>query len=193
MIASIHGVLESIRGNILVVRVGGVGLQVLVPTSVISTYGTPGHEIDLLTHLIVREDALTLYGFKREEERHVFEALLGVSGIGPRMALAVLNTLSPEMVANAVHAEEAELLARVPGVGKKTAQKIVLDLKGKLLLGPSEEGIAAISSIDTDVLEVLTAMGFSIAEGQAAIQSIPPDAPDDIEERVRLALTYFAR
>jgi len=191
MIASVSGILEVIGESQVVVRVGGVGLQIAVPHSVISQAPGIGHEISLLTHLIVREDALTLFGFLRPEERFAFELLLQVSGVGPRLALSVLNTLSPETLANAIHSEDATTVARVPGVGKKTAQKIVLELKGRLTPTAAVGGLAAISTIDTDVLEILTSMGFSIVEAQAAIQSIPRDTPDDIEERVRAALQYF--
>lgn len=193
MIASISGVLQHIGPNRLVVQVGGVGLEVFVPTSVISRVGQVGQRVDLLTHLVVREEMLALYGFLTEEEKYTFEMLLTVPGVGPRLALAVLNSLSPEQLANAVHREEAELIARVPGVGKKTSQKIVLELKGRLVPAHLPGELAAISSRDTEVMEALTAMGFSIVEAQAAIQSIPRDAPDELEERIRLALNYFAR
>ncbi len=193
MIASISGILQHIGPNRLVVQVGGVGLEVFVPASVISRVGQVGQRVDLLTHLVVREEMLALYGFLTEEEKYTFEMLLTVPGVGPRLALAVLSSLSPEQLANAVHREEAELIARVPGVGKKTSQKIVLELKGRLVPAHLPGELAAISSRDTEVMEALTAMGFSIVEAQAAIQSIPRDAPDELEERIRLALNYFAR
>ncbi len=193
MIASVSGVLQSIRNTSVVVRVGGVGLEIFVPAGVFTTLGEVGQPVELLTHLVVREDSLTLYGFQNEEQRAVFEMLLGITGIGPRLALAVLSTLSPEMLANAVQRDEPEVIARVPGVGKKTAQKIALELKGRLLPEALAPGLVPMSALDTEVIEALTALGYSIVEAQAAIQSIPPDAPEDIEERVRLALTYFYR
>ncbi len=193
MIASISGVLQHIGPNRLIVQVGGVGLEIFVPASVIARVGQVGQRVDLLTHLVVREDMLALYGFLTEEEKYTFEMLLTVPGVGPRLALAILNSLSPEQLASAVHREEAELIARVPGVGKKTSQKIVLELKGRLAPAHLPGELAAISARDTEVMEALTAMGFSIVEAQAAIQSIPRDAPDELEERIRLALNYFAR
>lgn len=192
MIASLNGDVEWIGDDSIVVRVGGVGLQVSVPVSVLDELDGVVGPIHLITHLVVREDALTLYGFSSMEERRVFLLLLGVSGVGPRLALAVLSTLTIEMLANAVEGEQPEVISRVPGVGKKTAQKIVLELKGKLFAGDLPSGLGAIASVDTDVVEVLTSMGFSIVEAQAAIQSIPKDTPDDIEERVRIALSYFS-
>lgn len=193
MIASLSGVLQHIGPNRLIVQVGGVGLEVFVPASVIARVGQVGQRVDLLTHLVVREDVLALYGFLTEEEKYTFEMLLTVPGVGPRLALAILNSLSPEQLASAVHREVAELIARVPGVGKKTSQKIVLELKGRLVPAHLPGELAAISARDTEVMEALTAMGFSIVEAQAAIQSIPRDAPDELEERIRLALNYFAR
>ncbi len=192
MIASISGVLQHIGEISIVVSVGGIGLKVLVPATAFNKLGRIGDPIELYTHLIVREDALTLYGFLSEEDRAIFEMLLGVSGIGPRLAVAVVGTLSPEMLANAIHQDDPDVIAHVPGVGKKTAQKIVLELKGKLIPEAIPGGLAAVSSLDTEVIDALTTMGFSIVEAQAALQSIPRDTPEDIEERVRLALAYFA-
>lgn len=192
MIASLSGNLLRVGKETIVVGVGGIGLEVNVPSSVLNTLGQIGQPVEIVTYLVVREDALTLYGFSGEEEKAVFGMLLDVSGIGPRLALAVLNTLSPEVLANAIQRDEPEIIARVPGVGKKTAQKIVLELKGRLLPETLPPGLAAVSTVDTEVIEVLTAMGFSLVEAQAALQAIPRDAPDEIEERVRLALSYFA-
>ena len=192
MIASLHGVVDWIGKESLVVRVGGLGLRVWVTTGVINKLAELGREINLAAYLVVREDSLTLFGFFSEEEKTIFELLMTVPGIGPRIALTALNTLSPEMLANAVQRDEPEVLARIPGVGKKTAQKIVLELKGKIIPSEMPAGLAAVSALDTEVIDALTAMGFSIVEAQAALQSIPRDAPDDIEERVRIALSYFS-
>lgn len=192
MISSLYGTLEAIGDDHVVVRVGGVGLHVYVPATLHKSLGGRGSQIGLHTSLVVRENALTLYGFAEEEERALFEMLLGVSGIGPRMALAALSTLSVEMISNAVAREEAEVLTRVPGVGKKTAQKMVLELKGRLIPEAFPAGIGAVSEVDTEVIAALTALGYSIVEAQAALQSIPEETPDDIEERVLAALAYFA-
>jgi Holliday junction DNA helicase RuvA len=192
MIASLSGKLLRIGDETIVIGVGGVGLEVNVPSSVFNMLGQVGQPVDLVTYLVVRDDSLTLYGFASEEEKAVFDLLLDVSGIGPRLALSVLNTLSPEVLANAIQRDDPELISRVPGVGKKTAQKIVLELKGRLLPETLPPGLAMVSSVDTEVIEALTVMGFSLVEAQAALQAIPRDAPDEIEERVRLALSYFA-
>ncbi len=193
MIASISGTLQHIGEDTVVVAVGGVGLEITVTSSVLNRAGRIGQPIDMVTQLIVREDSLTLYGFASEEEKVTYGLLLGVSGIGPRLAMAVVNVLSPSVLANAVQRDEPEIISRVPGVGKKTAQKIVLELKGKLVPEGMPEGLVSVTAGDTEVLEALTAIGFSLVEAQAALQAIPKDAPDDIEERVRLALAYFAQ
>ena len=144
------------------------------------------------TILIVREDSTTLYGFATTAEREIFETLLSISGVGPKMALAVLSTLSIDNLRNAVISERAEILARVPGIGKKTAQRVLLELKDKLNLGLDSVPISVFEDVNSDVLDALVALGYSIVEAQTAIQALPKDAPEDIETRVRLALQYFA-
>lgn len=192
MIASLHGVVQAARGNSIIVEVGGVGIEVFVP---LPTYNELRVEIaqriNLYTYLVVREDSLTLFGFREEQEKEIFTQLLTVSGVGPRLALSVLSTLTPETLANAIQNDQPELISRVPGVGKKTAQKIVLDLKGKLRAEALPEGLAAVSRSDTEIIEALTGLGYSIVEAQAAIQSIPRDASPEFEDRLLLALSYF--
>jgi Holliday junction DNA helicase RuvA len=192
MIASIHGYLESLAEDHLIVRVGGVGLRVFVPTTVLTRVDGVGREVALYTHLAVREDSLTLYGFLDEHARDLFETLVGVSGVGPKLAISILSTLSIDLLRRAVANDEPEILARVPGIGKKTAEKLAFALKDKLKLDARAPALDMLSDADTDVMDALTALGYSIVEAQAAVQSIPPDAPDDLEERVRIALHYFA-
>jgi Holliday junction DNA helicase RuvA len=143
--------------------------------------------------LIVRETELTLYGFESQADRDLFNLLLGVDGVGPKASLSVLSTMNIEAVQRAVFAEEAELLNRVPGVGKKTAQKIVLYLQDRLKPTDTLQSLAAMSDTDSEVLAALTALGYSVVEAQSAIQALPKDAPDDVEERLRLALQYFQK
>ena len=193
MISSLRGLIQQTSPDSLVIDVGGVGLKVFVPTSVFEHVDGVGKMVFLHTHLIVREDALTLYGFASEEQRSLFETLLGVQGVGPKLALAVLSFVSPDNLRRAVGQEQPELLDRVPGVGKKTAEKIVFHLKDKFGPGLPLGATAPITDLDTDVLGALTALGYSVVESQAALQSIPKDAPKDVEERVRLALQYFAK
>jgi holliday junction DNA helicase RuvA len=190
MIASLHGEVLGADNESLVVSIGGLGLRVFVTPAVRSQY-RPGERIQLHTHLVVREDALTLYGFEREDERAFFLLLLGVNGVGPRMALGVLSILSVDAVRRAVQNEQPEIFGRVPGVGKKTGQKIILHLQGKVGEGLVFEGMP-VTDIDTEVLEALTALGYSVVEGQAALQSIPRDTAQDVETRLRAALQYFS-
>lgn len=191
MIDIISGQVASFATNYVVIMVGGIGFRVHTPTTVHDLIEGTGQHVTLYTHLAVREDALTLYGFTDADERSLFETLLGVSGIGPRLALAILSTLTIEHLKNAIAREEPEVLTRVPGIGKKSAQKIVFELKDKLQVD-AVTGLAAISDTDADVIAALTALGYSVVEVQTALQAIPRDAPKTIEDRVRLALDYFA-
>jgi len=191
MIASISGRVQEVYPDSLVVDVGGVGLHVYAPAPWRDRLQA-GESIFLHTYLVVREDALTLYGFETRESRELFSLLLGVNGVGPRMALSILSTLSPDAIRRAVFHEQAEVFQRVPGVGKQTAQKILLYLEHRL---PGEAGLApmaVISAVDTEVIAALTGLGYSVVEAQTALQSIPRDTAQDIETRLRLALQYFS-
>ena len=142
---------------------------------------------------IISENELTLYGFESQADRDLFTLLLGVAGVGPKVALSVLSTMNIETVQRAVFSDEPELLSRVPGVGKKSAQKIALHLKDRLKPTDTIASVAAMSDADSEVLAALTALGYSVVEAQSAIQSLTKDAPDDVEERLRLALQYFQK
>ena len=190
MIATLHGEISQIEDNALIIEVGGVGLRVFVPAPLRGQVKT-GEAIFLFTHLVVREDALILYGFESQGDRELFNILLGVDGVGPKVALSVLSTMTLDAIQRAVFADEPDILSRVPGVGKKTAQKMALHLKDKLKPGDGFSKLAIISDADSEVLAALTALGYSVVEAQAAIQTIPKDAPDDTGERLRLALGYF--
>jgi Holliday junction DNA helicase RuvA len=190
MIDILTGQVAVIGDQHLVMMIGGVGLRVNIPRSVREMVDGRGQTITLYTHLVVREDALALYGFTDHDERALFETLLTVSGVGPRLALAIISTLSVAQLQNAVAREEPEILTRVPGIGKKLAQRLALELKDKLAIEPAT-GLAAISDSDADVLAALTALGYSVVEAQSALQAIPRDAPPDVETRVLLALQYF--
>lgn len=190
MIATLRGEISQIEDNALILEVGGVGLRVFVPAP-LRGRAKAGEAVFLFTHLVVREDALTLYGFESQADRELFNLLLGVDGVGPKVALSVLSTLTLDAVQRAVFAEESEILGRVPGVGKKTAQKIALHLHDKLKPTDALKSMAAMSDVDSEVLAALTALGYSVVEAQAAIQALPKDAPGNVEERLRMALGYF--
>jgi Holliday junction DNA helicase RuvA len=192
MIACLSGKVVITAPDSIVVDVGGVGFRIFVPTT-LSDRLHPGEPVFLHTHLIVRQDLLALYGFETTESRHFFELLLSVDGIGPKSAVTILSVMAPDAIRRAVFNEQAEVFTRVPGVGRKTAQKILLYLQDKIGkmegLGP----VAAMSDAETEALEALTALGYSVVEAQAALQAIPRDAPKDVESRLRLALQYFSR
>ena len=190
MIRSIRGIVLSIGEGDLTLELGGIGLRVAITGSVHSAGPEVGKPFFLHTYLIVREDELSLYGFQSAEERGLFEVLLGVSGVGPKLALSVLSNISPDVLRSAVANKQPEILTRVPGIGKKTGEKIIFHLKD-ILTAPAVE-IRVPSDVDTEVLGVLTGLGYSLVESQSGFQSIPEDAEDDLEGRVRLALQYFS-
>jgi holliday junction DNA helicase RuvA len=189
MIAAIQGEVIGLGDDHLILLVGGIGIRVFTPVE-ICTKGRIGENYFLHTHLVVREDVLNLYGFLLEEERKFFTLLLGVNGVGPRVSLAILSSLSIDAIRRAVLGEQAEIFSRVPGVGKKTSQKILLHLQGRVE-GDLEKLGVPILDVDTEVLDALTSLGYSVVEAQAALQSIPRDGPTDLESRLRLALQYF--
>jgi Holliday junction DNA helicase RuvA len=192
MISSINGRIIDLPPDSLVLEVGGVGLQVFVPSHLRVDLRV-GEHIQLYTYLVVRQDSLTLFGFSTAEEREFFTLLIGVNGVGPRLALSGLSTLNPETIRRAVFTEQAEVFSRIPGIGKKTAQKILLHLQDKVKAVEGFEPVAAMDDTDTQVLEALISLGYSVVEAQAALQAIPKDSPDDVETRIRLALGYFSR
>ena len=192
MISVLNGrVIETLSDGV-VVNLGGIGLQVSVPSGTRERF-RPGDEILLYTHLIVRQDALILYGFETREEREIYALLLTVDGVGPKSALAVLSTLSPDAIRRAIFHEQPEMFSRVPGIGRKTAQKILLQLQDKISAAAGGlEAAAGYSDLDAEIVAALTSLGYSVVEAQAALQSIPKNAPDDLEERLRAALAYFS-
>jgi holliday junction DNA helicase RuvA len=192
MIASLNGTIIQRETGSLVVEVGGVGLQVHVPASLCERI-RPGERIFLNTYLVVRQDALTLYGFESLDGREIFTQLLTVNGVGPRVAMSILSALDPDTIRRAVFHEQIDLLSRVPGVGKKTAQKIMLQLHDRIKAVEGFGPMVAVSEVDAEVLAALTSLGYSVVEAQTAIQYIPTGTPENVEERLRLALAYFVR
>ncbi len=192
MIATVSGRIDECGSDYVVVEVGGVGLQVYVPAPLRDRLRA-GENTFLYTQLIMRQDLLALYGFDTSEGREYFNMLLTVNGVGPRSALGILSALTPDAIRRAVFHEQAEVFSRAPGIGKKTAQKILLQLQDKIKPDIGLEPVRGMSDVDSQVLEALTALGYSVVEGQAALQNIPRDAPEEVEERLRLALQYFSR
>ncbi len=191
MISRIRGTVLSIKPPVAIVDVSGVGFRVSCSQAALDTLDV-GRTADLHTHLIVREDELSLYGFATEEEVALFQTLLGVSGVGPRTALAMLSKLQPETLRAAIVGDRVDVISRVPGIGRKTAEKIIFTLKGKL--GGLEAAPAVpMSAVDTEVISALTALGYIVTEAQAALASLPRGEKLDLEEKIRLSLAYFSR
>lgn len=195
MIASLRGKLLWSGPDYAIVDTGGVGYQVFAPRPVLQALSAGDDEVLLYTYLHVREDALVLYGFESMEQRAFFETLIGVSGVGPRMALGLLSAAPIDQLHIAIASENMALLSQVPGIGKKTAARLVLELKGKLDLskvpGGGAPAHAPAAALNAELQEILTSLGYSALEAQSAVSSLPADAPPEIEERLRLALRYF--
>lgn len=189
MIARLHGTVLDRGADWLVVDVGGVGFVVNVPAGVVAA-AKVGAEITLQTHLVVREDGLTLYGFPDPHEQRLFQSLIAVNGVGPKVALALLSALSADELSFAIASGNAAALARAQGVGQKLANRIVLELRDKMTAAAP----ASIGGVESDdVVAALMALGYSQAEAVDAVarSEFPAGAP--IEEKVRLALAYFAK
>ena len=190
MISSLNGTISFLSHDSLTLDVNGVGFEVFVDKNLLSEHQVGDH-LQLLINMVIRQDLLALYGFQTAEEKVVFNLLLGADGVGPKLAMAIISNLSMDNIRNAVLAEKPEYFVRVPGVGKKTAQKIVIHLSGKFPdvgLHP----VSAIASKDDEVIESLIALGFSVVEAQTAVQSIPRDFSEDMEDRLRYALQFFS-
>lgn len=193
MIALLSGILFAKTPPRVIVQTAGLGYEVDLPMS--SFYGLPavGQPVTLLTHLVVREDAHLLYGFTTEGERAAFRELIKISGIGPRIALAVLSGLSVEQLSQAVALQDAASLVKVPGIGKKTAERMLLELKGRLADAlPGAAGrLPAAEGSATEISSALLALGYSEKEALAAVRALPPGL--DVAEGIRQALKHLVR
>jgi Holliday junction DNA helicase RuvA len=191
MISKISGVVWDTGVGYVVIRASGIGYQVHVPSDVLEQIKSVEQPVELFTHFYVRESRLALYGFLTKEKRALFELLLDISGVGPSVALSLLSTLSPDALRQAVLQDEPALLTRVPGIGSKTARKIIFHLKDKVI---PVDGRATplLTDADTEVIAALTELGFSLVEAQSALQNLPRDEDLSVEERIRLALSSLA-
>ena len=192
MIVALEGVLESRGIDSAVVKVGPLNLLVNVPGSTLSRLGTVGDKVHLHTHLYVREDIIAIYGFASADELALFQNLISVSGIGPKAALAFLSTLNVEQLVSAIVSGNVDLLTQVPGIGKKMAGRVVLELKGKLEKGWAGAVTPALTLDDADVVAALTTLGYSLKEATQAVAGLPNAEELDLEKKVRLALQQLA-
>ena len=193
MITALEGILESRTNNSALVKVGPITLNVFVSTTTLSWLGNPGSIVHLHTYLYIREDNIALYGFASREELQLFQSLLTVSSIGPRNALGILSVLNPEQLVAAIEGGNDGLLSQVPGIGKKTAGRIILELKGKL---EKAWGVAISPSLtggDTDIVAALTGLGYSLREATQAAAGLTDAEGLDLEEKVKLALQKLAK
>src|SRR5947209_3159480 len=195
MIASIHGTLEMCRADQAIIRVGGFSVRVFAPSSTLNRLNEIGMEVTLYTHFHVREDVMALYGFSGEEERDAFEQLINISGVGPKVALALLSVMDAPTLYKAIADEDQQKLALAPGVGKRLAARLILELKGKLPSLVALGGTSGYTSgkIQADVLEALVGLGYSTAEAQAALGKIPQNQGLTLEQQITYALRSFAR
>lgn len=196
MIASVEGLVSVREGNRVVVGIGGIGLEILVPLRTLDSIGDVGDKVRLETYLHVREDALTLYGFIDDNEKKMFRALLGVSGIGPKVALGILSVSSAGEVARMIHEEQAAALQSCPGVGRKTAERIVLELKDRIDIERFFPGAPAGApggkrELVDEAVSALVTLGISKIAAEKAVLDIfrdDTDAEFTIEDVVREAL-----
>ncbi|HET7791953.1 MAG TPA: Holliday junction branch migration protein RuvA [Rhizobacter sp.] len=190
MIGRLSGLLAEKNPPQLLVDVNGVGYEVDVPMSTFYNLPALGERVTLLTHFVVREDAQVLFGFLTPEERTTFRQLVKISGVGPRTALSILSGLSVSELAQAVSLQESGRLIKVPGIGKKTAERLLLELKGKLGADLALPASVA-NDAQGDILQALVALGYSDREAAAALKSLPADV--GVSEGIKLALKSLAK
>jgi Holliday junction DNA helicase RuvA len=186
MISTLQGTVSDKGENFFVVEAGGLGFKVHVPAPLVARWGILGRRVQLFTHLHLRENEVSLYGFETKNDLGFFQALLGVSGIGPKVALGALSAGNVDALRSAIAAGDSDYLTQLPGIGKKTAQRIILDLRGKL----EEEELVpppALSPVDTDVINALVSMGYNDTEARAALALLPEEEMP-VEERLLAAL-----
>jgi Holliday junction DNA helicase RuvA len=190
MIGKLTGILSDKNPPQVLVDCGGVGYEVQVPMSTFYNLPTTGEKVSLLTHFVVREDAQILYGFSSTAERAAFKELIKISGVGPRTALSVLSGMSVGELSQAVTLQEGGHLIKVPGIGKKTAERLLLELKGKL---GADIGATAtlVNDAQADILQALLALGYSDKEAAAALKALPADV--GVSDGIKLALKALAR
>jgi Holliday junction DNA helicase RuvA len=191
MIASIQGQVIQIGEDNLVIEVGGIGYLVYVTEFLVQSQRR-GEAVALFTHLVVREDSLTLFGFHEKEEVSLFKELIKVNGVGPRLALETLSTHNPDVIKRAVLNKQEEIFAQVSGIGKKTAQKILLSLEDRIGFTDEMAISPETAGVNAEVQQALVTLGYSVLEAQAALQTLPEEAPLDLETRLTIALRFFS-
>lgn len=192
MIAGLEGIIAAQAADHILLNVSGVYYKVFMPGSTISQLGRVGDTVHVHTHLYVREDQMSLYGAPEQRQLKMFETLLGVSGIGPKVALSILSTMPIDALESAIGSGNVDLLTRIPGIGRKTASRLVLELKGKIDI-VAAAGISASPTVASEVVEALTGLGYTPAEIQSALSNLPKDAELTTEDMVMFALKRLGR
>jgi Holliday junction DNA helicase RuvA len=201
----IKGPLMEVMENIVVVEAGGIGWNIHVPLSVLERLPRTGEEVRIYTSFQVREDAMTLYGFLNRQDLQMFRMLLGVNGIGPKAALGILSVMRPEELRIAIISEDAKSIAYAPGIGPKTAKRVILDLKDKIKMEdvfPGEisgedmepavsASMAAVGGAAREAVEALVALGYSLSEASKAVRQVPVDEENTAEEVLKASLKYL--
>tara|TARA_Y100000588_G_scaffold112572_1_gene123489 strand:- start:218 stop:796 length:579 start_codon:yes stop_codon:yes gene_type:complete len=188
LISAIFGNLETKGVDFADISIGGITLRANISTKTSEDLGEVGRSVRLHTSLQVRQDQISLYGFSTEEDRITFDTLININGVGPRLALAILSTFTAAELSTVVNSEDSNTLTQVPGVGKRTASRILLELKGKV------DQISDIITVDTkaqDVLAALTALGYSAQESRQAMANVPPNEDISGEDWIRIALQHL--
>jgi Holliday junction DNA helicase RuvA len=191
MIATLEGILEYRGDDSVIINVSGVGFRVYVSSSTSSQLGAVKGRVSLYTHLHVREDNISLYGFASSEELTLFRSLISVTGIGARLALTVLSALNPEQLVMAITSGDIDLLSQTPGIGKRIASRLVVELRGKLEK-EWEEVALPLAPENIDVIAALTSLGYSVAEATKAISRLPDSGSLSLEEKITMALQQLA-
>jgi Holliday junction DNA helicase RuvA len=193
MIAGLDGTLEQLNTDSAIIRVGGVSFQVYTPAATLGQLGSIGDRVRLHTHLHWKEDSTALYGFATSQQLDLFKMLIAVSGIGPKSALSVLSTLKPDDLVSAILGSNADLIAQAPGIGKKTASRVILDLKEKLEKGWGGMVSTCPTGDNADMVAALTNLGYSTADATRAAAAVPSSEDLTLEDKIRLALRHLAR
>jgi Holliday junction DNA helicase RuvA len=192
MIATLEGILEYRGDNSVIINVGGIGFRVYVSGPTLIQLGAIKGKVSLYTHLHVREDNISLYGFASSEELTLFKSLISVTGIGTKLALALLSALNPKQLVMAITSGDIDLLSQTPGIGKKMASRLVVELKGKLEKDWREVALP-LAPERADVIAALTGLGYSVTEAVKAISRLPDSEELSLEEKVKMALQQMAR
>lgn len=200
MYSYIKGELVEVLDDTIVVEANGIGYNIHIPASLIDHFAGTMQSVKIYTYLYVKEDAMHLYGFLSRDDLTIFKLLLGVSGIGPKGALAILTVMSPDDLRFAILGEDAKAIAKAPGIGNKTAQRLILELKDKLnledvyemKLANADDTIDVLSGIRSDAVQALTALGYSSGEAIKAVGSVELTPDITVEETLKAALKFMA-